>query len=407
MLRYRTPILATLLAAALLAAGPALAAGARRSAAGWTVVPIPPSGQNAFVIGLAADSGTDAWAVGTVNRTGGAAPGPLIDHWNGTAWHVAAAPAYPASDLVNLDAVSTSGGADAWAGGFTETGGGGGQPFPTAAHWNGTAWAIVPPASITIGGQPVSNYLVGLADLGPADAWAVDDCTPEATGFVEHWDGKAWSVVPVPDPNPVHPGMTQSLSAISADSAHDVWAVGDYLIRTGPASDRYETYTLHWNGTSWRVVHMPKVAGTNDLEAYQFNAIDAISPDNVWAVGDAGINVTTIGTPSRTLIEHWNGTAWSIVPSPKGGTAPFLDGVAAVGPASIWAVGSDTPAGGQPQTLALHWNGTAWTRAPSPTVGGASRLVTASAIPGGSGIWAAGYSGTSGSFNPLALRTTG
>ena len=165
MLRYRTPILATLLAAALLAAGPALAASPAL-AAGWTVVPIPPSGQNAFVIGLAADSGTGAWAVGTVNRTGGAAPGPLIDHWNGTAWHVAAAPAYPASDLVNLDAVSTSGGADAWAGGFTETGGGGGQPFPTAAHWNGTAWAIVPPASITIGGQPVSNYLVGLADLG-------------------------------------------------------------------------------------------------------------------------------------------------------------------------------------------------------------------------------------------------
>ena len=37
------------------------------------------------------------------------------------------------------------------------------------------------------------------------------------------------------------------------------------------------------------------------------------------------------------------------------------------------------------------------------TVGGASRLVTASAISGGNGIWAAGYSGTSGSFNPLTL----
>ena len=39
--------------------------------------------------------------------------------------------------------------------------------------------------------------------------------------------------------------------------------------------------------------------------------------------------------------------------------------------------------------------------------GGASRLVTASAIPGGIGIWAAGYSGTPGSFNLVALRTTG
>jgi hypothetical protein len=75
------------------------------------------------VIGLSADSGTDAWAVGTANRPGGAAPGPLIDHWNGTAWRVSAAPAYPSGDLVNLDGVSTSGAADAWAAGYSGTSG--------------------------------------------------------------------------------------------------------------------------------------------------------------------------------------------------------------------------------------------------------------------------------------------
>ncbi len=405
MLRYRTGTGAALLTAALLAA-PLLAAGTAM-AAGWTVVAIPPAGQDAFVIGLSADSGTDAWAVGTVNRPGGAAPGPLIDHWNGTAWRVATAPVYPSGDLVNLDGVSASGAADAWAVGFTETGGGGGQPFPTAAHWNGTAWNVVPPASITIGGQPVSNYLVGVADLGPADAWAVDECVPEATGFVEHWNGTAWNVVPVPDPNPVHPGMTQSLSAISAPSPDDVWAVGDYLIRTGPTSDRYETYTLHWNGTSWRVVQMPKVASANHLEAYQFNALDAISPGNVWAVGDAGVNATTTGTPSRTLIEHWNGSGVEhraqpegrhrAVPGRRGGGDPGrylgrgqrhrLRGAAADPGAALERHGLD--AGAEPRRGGCE--------PPGDGVGHPRRHRHL----GGR------LSGTSGSFNPLALRTTG
>jgi hypothetical protein len=44
---------------------------------------------------------------------------------------------------------------------------------------------------------------------------------------------------------------------------------------------------------------------------------------------------------------------------------------------------------------------------PSPSAGSASRLISVAAAPGGGGIWAAGYSGTAGSFDPLALKTAG
>ena len=36
--------------------------------------------------------------------------------------------------------------------------------------------------------------------------------------------------------------------------------------------------------------------------------VSALSSNNVWAVGYAG-------NPAQTLIEHWNGTVWSVVPS--------------------------------------------------------------------------------------------
>ena len=40
----------------------------------------------------------------------------------------------------------------------------------------------------------------------------------------------------------------------------------------------------------------------------------------------------------------------------------------------------------------------------SPNVGSASQLTSVSASPGAAIVWAAGYSGLSGSFNPLTLR---
>jgi hypothetical protein len=42
----------------------------------------------------------------------------------------------------------------------------------------------------------------------------------------------------------------------------------------------------------------------------------------------------------RTLTEHWNGTAWSVVASPNvGATTTCSNAVAAV-PGDVWAVGS-------------------------------------------------------------------
>ena len=106
-------------------------------------------------------------------------------------------------------------------------------------------------------------------------------CTSQATGLIQHWNGSTWTLMPLPDPNPANPGMTQSLSSISSDSATDVWAAGLYTIVYAPTGIRYEPYSLHWNGSMWTVVAMPPVPGSDGHLVYQFKTIDAVSPTNV------------------------------------------------------------------------------------------------------------------------------
>ena len=79
---------------------------------------------------------------------------------------------------------------------------------------------------------------------------------------------------------------------------------------------------MHWNGGLDDRADAAAVTGSDNLLAYEVHSIDVISPTNVWIVGDSGDNADLGGTPASTLIEHYNGTSWSIVPSPTAGTGP-------------------------------------------------------------------------------------
>lgn len=100
------------------------------------------------------------------------------------------------------------------------------------------------------------------------------------------------------------------------------------------------TYTLveHWNGTNWQVIHSP-----NPVSAFVFLiGVTAVSAQDVWAVGDY-LDNTTIWS---TLIEHWDGTSWQIVASPNvqpGKFDNFLHSVTAISAQDGWAVGEDSP----------------------------------------------------------------
>jgi hypothetical protein len=102
----------------------------------------------------------------------------------------------------------------------------------------------------------------------------------------------------------------------------------------------------------------------------------ALAPNNVWAVGAIA---EVLSGPTSTLIEHYDGSEWSVVPSPNAGQnqSNALRGITAVSPTDIWAFGDLVSSGGSEsagfglqgiqKTLLLHSDGTSWTLAPSPS----------------------------------------
>jgi photosystem II stability/assembly factor-like uncharacterized protein len=72
--------------------------------------------------------------------------------------------------------------------------------------------------------------------------------------------------------------------------------------------------------------------------------------------------------------ETWNGTSWSVVPSPApaGALSSGLADVSCTSADSCSAVGSYVNSAGQTLTLAATWNGSVWTKVKSPNPSGAT-----------------------------------
>jgi hypothetical protein len=157
--------------------------------------------------------------------------------------------------------------------------------------------------------------------------------------LIQHWDGARWSGVPAPVPA----GSTgvASLAAVSATGPRDVWAVGSWVDAAGAG----RTLTEHYDGTRWRVVAgadaPPQRPGARAAD--HLDAVTALGPDDVWAVGATVDTVTGSALDDRTVTEHWDGRTWAPVESPNVGTTDNLLNGAAAAPGIVWAVGRGYP----------------------------------------------------------------
>src|SRR4029077_19693502 len=135
-----------------------------------------------------------------------------------------------------------------------------------------------------------------------SDCWAVGalEAPPPVGGaatetLIEHWDGNAWAVVTTP---PIAGG---NLSAVTCVAASDCWAVGSQL---GGA----QTLTEHWDGSLWTPVTSPN-AGDGVLSVLV--SATCMSATDCWAVGYDDASTTSY----LNLVERWDGSAWTVVPS--------------------------------------------------------------------------------------------
>ena len=180
-----------------------------------------------------------------------------------------------------------------------------------------------------------------------------------------------WQVVPSENPQP-HLVTDSEFAGVSMSSATDGWAVGSFLAANAVGHPLAE----HWAGTAWTRVPAPMPSGTQAGLA----GVDELGAGNAWAVGDSANGIP--------YVEHWNGTAWSLVKTPnRGGEGSLLNGITALGSGDVWAVGQTQQLNGAIMPMTDQFNGTSWSVVPSPVPGSSGR------IPDDSLDGAAGLSG--------------
>jgi hypothetical protein len=281
----------------------------------------------------------------------------LTEHFDGRVWTVVPSPTL--GGMSSLSGVAELSADDVWAVGVGSSTQGN---VPILLHWNGRAWRLVAGAFSSPG------ELRAVSGISSRDVWAVGTAMvgSSAQTLIEHFDGTKWALVPSPTPD----GADQ-LSGVTAVTSTDAWAVGSSV------SSTHQSHTLreHWNGKAWTAVRVND--GGSELAA-----VGATSAGNVWAVGLAASIRDSLG-------EHFDGTSWTVVPTPTpSAIVNSLVGVSVVSPLAAWAVGASYQHG--LHQVIDHWDGTTWQNS---FLGDLGVVAAVTSTPGG-GAWAVGMSGT-------------
>ncbi len=344
------------------------------SAAKFNVEKTPNPDFNNFLFGISGDSVRDIWAVGTF------ASGALGLHFDGAKWRSIPMALPNTADMSGVSVLSPT---EVWSVGrvFNSNT----QHFTSLVqHFDGSKWGVVHSPQF-----PTGSQLFAVKAISSNDVIAVGEShsdSQQPNPLVEHFDGTKWSVVPTPRLN----GQTLSLRAIAAISDTDIWV-------TGPSSNG-PAVIMHFDGQRFRKVPF---AASNTVA---LDGLTAIATNDVWVVGSS-----VDGNTGTTLTAHWDGRAWTIVPSPNLTKNDALRAVAAISSTDVWAAGC-APCGfdtGVGQVFLIeHWDGKQWTIDPTHLIGKGDVPTSVLAFPSGS-LYVAGFSsGPKLPFQTLILHTT-
>ena len=185
-------------------------------------------------------------------------------------------------------------------------------------------------------------------NVGPIQGTTTPLTPPEP----EIWDGATWSNVALPPQ-----AGTVNLNSVSCVSSSFCMAVGDISAVSGGAA-----FAATWDGVSWMVSPAFSPPGTD----VALSSVACITSDDCEAIGYENY-------PQTAIAEQWNGTTWSVIPIQSSASGPtLLFGVSCLGPADCWAVGE----GGTLLSLAEHFDGSAWTIVPTPNPSGSDTETT-------------------------------
>ena len=350
----------------------------------WSIAAFAEKTSQSHLDQVACPSAKSCFAVGSFDS--GTSGNTLVEHWNGSAWSVLPSPKPKGASEVELIGVSCPSTASCFAVGYYATSS---AEQMLIEHWNGKAWSVMT--------SPVVKN-AEIAELTSVSCASTTDCNAvgislalSATSLIVHWNGAKWSVVPSPSAGT---GSLVELRGVSCTSATDCTAVGG-LANLSSNSPNVKPAAEHFDGTKWSVV---PAAAPSGAPLAILTTVSCSSANSCVAVG---IDAKSDLGSNATLAERWDGTAWTIVPTPavKGSLDTELVGVSCRSAQSCVAVGGYTTASGG-KTLVEQWNGKSVTVVPSPSpAGGSDTALTGVACPTSASCVAVGaYSSRFGSF---------
>ena len=319
----------------------------------WAIQPTtnPPGPANRGLSGVSCATAAACTAVGSYTSTSGTQL-TLAEHWNGTSWAAQSTPNQTGAIADSLSGVSCATTTACIAAGAYSTGGG--NPpldFASAEGWDGTSWATEPTPSLGVGYDTVlSGVSCTTATACIAVGYDYYNQGPQDAVLAEQWNGSGWANAGAAIPPTAY---SSSLSGVSCPSAEDCIAVGGSGVDVPPLAEQ-------WNGTAWTIL---TTAGVGDLSGVSCPAANACI-----AVGNSG------GT---MLAEQWNGTTWTTETpqTPANSNGAYLSAVSCTTANDCTVVGYYTLVVGPDVvpdvTLAEHWDGTTWTIQPTPNPPGA------------------------------------
>jgi hypothetical protein len=156
----------------------------------------------------------------------------------------------------------------------------------------------------------------------------------------------------------------------------------------GPGRELVE----HWDGTRWTIQHTPVIKGRLD-------GVSALSPDDAWAVGESG---------GDAVFEHWDGKAWRRVHSPLWSQVT-MNALTAISPSDVWAVGEvSVPGPGAPsRTLLVHWDGRTWRRFASPNPANVQNVLNGVSATSAVDVWVVGCGAGTGNDSTFITHWDG
>lgn len=198
----------------------------------WTLLPSPPDVPEGALLGVAAISTDDVWAVGYAGDPALGQERAVAVHWNGLGWTSAPVRSAIGGGRSALVAVSALPGTDVWAVGYQ-------RARPVILHYDGTAWSR--------SSSEARGRIHAVVALEPDDVWAVGE-------RIQHFDGTAWTEI-----GSLRAG--EVLRSVAGVSPTDVWAVGTRQAGEGVL----KPLVVRWDGEAWRRVRGRGVAGSVTL----------------------------------------------------------------------------------------------------------------------------------------------